>query len=87
MLHDLRGYESEHFVLRANNLQPKTKQLSVVLTTVDTTKQGDGRAECFVAIADDYAACEVGREVKIQLNRKIAKLQLCSAIFLFYVLL
>ena len=36
----LRGYEFEHFVLRANNLRPKLKQLNVVLTTVDTTKQG-----------------------------------------------
>ena len=63
MLHALRGYEFEHFVLRANKLQPKLKQLSVVLTTVDTTKQVVGRAECTEAIGDGYAACAVGREI------------------------
>ena len=30
---------------RANNLQPKLKQLGVVLTTVDTAEQEVGRAE------------------------------------------
>ena len=40
---------------RANNLQPKLKQLGVVLTTVDTAEQGVGRAEGIEAIADDYA--------------------------------
>lgn len=49
---------------RANNLQPKLKQLSVVLTTVDTTKQGVGRAECIEAIGEDYATCAVGREAQ-----------------------
>ena len=67
VLHDLRGYESECEALRANNLQPKLKQLGVVLTTVDTTKQGVGRAECTEAIANDYATCAVGREVQIPL--------------------
>ena len=61
-LHDLRGYECERIVLRANNLQPKLKQLSVVLTTVDTAEQGVGRAECTEAIGDDYANGAVGRE-------------------------
>ena len=51
-------------VLRANNLQPKEKQPSVVFATVDTTKQGVGRAECIEAIGDDYATCAVGREVQ-----------------------
>ena len=53
---------STQCVQRANNLQPKLKQLSVVLTTVDTTKQGVGRAECIEAIGEDYATCAVGRE-------------------------
>ena len=52
------------FGIRANNLQPKLKQLSVVLTTVDTTKQGVGRAECIEAIGEDYATCAVGREAQ-----------------------
>ena len=54
-----------HGDLRANDLQPKLKQLSDVLTTVNTTKQGDGRAECTEATGDDYATCAVGREVQI----------------------
>ena len=65
MLHDLRGYESERKALRANNLQPKLKQLSVVLTTVDTIKQGVSSAEYFEAIGDDYATCAVGRDTAI----------------------
>ena len=40
---------------RANNLQPKLKQLSVVLTTVDTAEQEVGRGECTEAIGDAYA--------------------------------
>jgi len=55
---------STQCVQRANNLQPKLKQLSVVLTTVDTTKQGVGRAECIEAIGEDYATCAVGREAQ-----------------------
>ena len=47
--------------LRANNLQPKEKRLSIVFSTVDTTKQGVGRAECTEAKGDDYAARAVGR--------------------------
>ena len=46
--------------LRANNLQPKLKQLGVVLTTVDTAEQGVGRAECTEATDDDYANGAVG---------------------------
>ena len=47
---------------RANNLQPKQKQLSVVLATVDTAEQGVGRAECTEAIGDAYANGAVGRD-------------------------
>ena len=65
LLHALRGYELERFALRANNLQPKKKQLSVVFSTVDTTKQGVDRAEQAQATGDDYATCAVGREVQI----------------------
>ena len=67
MLHDLHSYVPERYALRANNLQPKLKQLSVVLTTVDTRKQGVGRAECFEATGDDYATCAVDREVRVPL--------------------
>ena len=62
MLHDLRGYEFERKALRANNLRPKKKQLSVVFSTVDTAEQGVGRTECIEAKADDYANGAVGRE-------------------------
>ena len=51
--------------LRANNLQPKEKRLSIVFSTVDTTKQGVGRAECTEAKGDDYAARAVVHEVQI----------------------
>ena len=54
--------------LRANNLQPKLKQRNVVLTTVDTTKQGVGRAECTEAIGDDYATCAVVMRFKSHLR-------------------
>ena len=47
---------------RANNLQPKLKQLSVVLTTVDTAEQEVGRGECTEAIGDAYANGAVGHE-------------------------
>ena len=50
---------------RANNLQPKLKQLSVVLATVDTAEQEVGRAECTEAIVDDYAAVAVGHERRV----------------------
>ena len=49
---------------RANNLQPKRKQLSIVFATVDGTKQGVCRAECkrsVEATADDYATAAEGR--------------------------
>ena len=46
----------------ANNLQPKLKQLSVVLTTVDTAEQEVGRGECTEAIGDAYANGAVGHE-------------------------
>ena len=52
---------------RANNLQPKRKQLSIVFATVDGTKQGVRRAEgkqSVKATADDYATAAEGREVK-----------------------
>ena len=62
MLCVLHGYEFKRFAPRANNLQPELKQLSVVLTTIDTTKQGVSRAECIAAIGDDYATCAVGHE-------------------------
>ena len=52
-------------MLRANNLQPKEKQLSVVFSTVDNTKQEVGRAERTEAIGDDYATVAVGHEVQI----------------------
>ena len=63
--HALRGYEPERTALRVNNLRPKRKRLSIVFTTVDTTKQGVGRAECIEAIGEDYATCANGREVQI----------------------
>ena len=47
---------------RANNLQPKLKQLGVVLTTVDTAEQEVGRGECTEAIGDAYANGAVGHE-------------------------
>ena len=50
---------------RANNLQPKRKQLSIVFATVDGTKQGVRRAEgkqSVKATADDYAPAAEGRE-------------------------
>ena len=50
------------FGIRANNLRPKLKQLSVVLTTVDTTKQGVSRTKCIEVIADDYATCADGHD-------------------------
>ena len=49
---------------RANNLQPKRKQLSIVFATVDGTKQGVCRAECkrsVEATVDDYATAAEGR--------------------------
>ena len=49
--------------LRANNLQPKRKRLSIVFATVDTAEQGVGRAECTEATDDDYANGAVGHEV------------------------
>ena len=51
-----------HGDLRANNLRPKSKQLNVVLATVDTAEQEVGRAECTEAIGDAYANGAVGRE-------------------------
>ncbi len=45
--------------LRANNLQPKRKRLSIVFATVDTTKQGVGEASLRATI-NDYATCAVG---------------------------
>jgi hypothetical protein len=62
--HDLRGYEPEREVLRANNLRPKLKRLIIVLTTVDTAEQGVGRAEGIEARGDDYAnGAEVMRKM------------------------
>ena len=54
---------------RANNLQPKRKQLSIVFATVDGTKQGVCQAECkrsVEATANDYATDAKGRERKGQ---------------------
>ena len=50
---------------RANNLQPKLKQLGVVLTTVDTAEQEVGRGECTEAIGDAYANGAVGHERRV----------------------
>ena len=50
---------------RANKLQPKLKQLSVVLTTVDTAEQEVGRGECTEAIGDAYANGAVGHERRV----------------------
>ena len=50
---------------RANNLQPKLKQLSVVLTTIDTAEQEVGRGECTEAIGDAYANGAVGHERRV----------------------
>ena len=49
-----------HGDLRANNLQPKLKQPSVVFATVDTAEQEVGRGECTEAIGDAYANGAVG---------------------------
>ena len=65
MLHDLRGYEPERSAQRANNLRPKSKRLISGLTTVDTTKQEVGRAECTEAKGDDYATCADGRDTAL----------------------
>ena len=54
--HDLRSM-SESLRERANNLRPKDKRLIIVFSTVDTTKQGEGRAESAEAKGIDYAAC------------------------------
>ena len=50
------------FGIRANNLQPKEKRLIIVFSTVDTSEQEVGRAECAEAIGDAYANGAVGRE-------------------------
>ena len=60
--HELRSL-SVPLGFRANNLQPKAKRLSIVLSTVDNTKQGVDRAECIKAIGDDYATVAVGHSV------------------------
>ena len=52
---------ARHLGVRANNLRPKLKQLSVVLTTVDTTKQGVGEVSLWATI-NNYAACAVGHD-------------------------
>ena len=56
VLHDLL-YESTSALAecRANNLQPKRKQLSIVFATVDGTKQGVDGAERAQARGYDYA--------------------------------
>ena len=67
VLHDLLYKPTSALAeCRANNLQPKRKQLSIVFATVDGTKQGVCRAECkqsVEATADDYATAAEGREI------------------------
>ena len=77
--------------LRANNLRPKLKQLSVVLTTVDTAEQGVGRAECTEAIGDAYANGAVGHDTAFPclkshtLNQRKEAQPLRLSFFLFLV--
>ena len=63
VLHDLL-YEPTSALAecRANNLQPKQKQLNIVFATVDGTKQGVCRTEQAQATADNYATAAEGRE-------------------------